>query len=86
MDAATTSAWAWGWDALVALSTIGVVFATFFLGMVTRALAQKTTDLAEAASSDLRAQWASRHHPRGQPGCAGQEWRGLRRRGVRRHT
>lgn len=34
-----------------------MVFATLFLGLVTRALAQKTTDLAEAASSDLRAQW-----------------------------
>lgn len=51
------SAWAWGWDALVALGTLLLAAGTGILALFTARLATRTSELAQESAADLRAQW-----------------------------
>ncbi|MFM9700383.1 hypothetical protein [Streptomyces europaeiscabiei] len=56
-EAAHANAWAWGWDALVALGTLLLALGTAGLAAFTASLASRTRQLASDAEADLRAQW-----------------------------
>lgn len=51
------SAWAFGWEALVAIGTLGLGAATTWLAINTRSVARETRDLAIQTSADVQAQW-----------------------------
>lgn len=54
---ADTSAWAFGWEALVAIGTLLLAVGTAYLAWSTRAVARKTRDLAVQTAADVQAQW-----------------------------
>lgn len=49
--------WAFGWEALVAIGTIGLALATAFLAWTTRKVARETRDVAKATQSEILADW-----------------------------
>ncbi|MCX4429606.1 hypothetical protein [Streptomyces mirabilis] len=55
--AEAVSAWAWGWDALVAIGTGILAVSTGGLALFTASLASRTRRLADEGAEDQRAQW-----------------------------